>query len=485
MEKIVVCIALLFSLLSACNPQTRQVIEERSTTDSAYITLSLNHPISGLRDGKEDPIARLENLTLFVFDGNQPGSRILDIRQIAQVTSSSISIKMQRCECYLLALANLNEKLEAQLRTYTRLEEFSEALNGDISWIANITNENTTMRSVTMSSSGDLTHITLDLFRETNEELGGKVCQIELEPMLARVIAYGTPTLTNDQIAFLEENVDFRTIYFSKSFYLQRHIKLEGESSPLSKKYAYSPGYEQIKSMSREAITNNVAQTHRVFPRSGLGYTPLAKDVASSDLTRKILYVKETTCPSEHYLVSLVPHVVIRAKIVPKGLKDKLTANEGWIGYKGSYMTEHAYKALVQEISKNIDAYNTPVADMHSSFLTVLKQGLKDNRHKAVMTQCDTSFTVNGIQFYHQSYNYYLLPIRHFDDGEAPQWNSFGRYGVVRNNQYTVLVKSIMGFGRNTFPSEWNLNPIMEKTPISFSLTIKALTNRLMEVDLE
>ena len=65
--------------------------------------------------------------------------------------------------------------------------------------------------------------------------------------------------------------------------------------------------------------------------------------------------------------------------------------------------------------------------------------------------------------------NYYYVPIRHFDDTEAPwsadgktksypdgdgkaEQNWLGRYGVLRNNWYVINVSGIEGFGSATIP---------------------------------
>ena len=171
--------------------------------------------------------------------------------------------------------------------------------------------------------------------------------------------------------------------------------------------------------------------------------------------------------------------------MVPKTLKDGLAPDEGWIRYKGGAMKESVFAALVQEVLKNVDAYNNPVDGMPSSFLEALKQGLKDPEKKGLLTARSAAFTINGIQFYHHSYNYYFLPIRHFGQTEAPLWNSFGRYGVVRNNEYAIHLNTILGYGSNLFPDKLTSERIAEKSSLSFTLTVKDLSSHTAEADLE
>jgi len=452
-----------------------------SSADSAYISFSLDCPQGVLRDGSEDPIHQVRCLSLYIFDGDKPESKLLGIKKLEGNMASPTPIKLVRKECYILSFVNTTEALEKRLQGYTQLKDFREAIKGDISYLADV--DGSKVHSVVMSPvSSDPCHVSEDQFSETIEGLGGKTaCQLEVEPMLARVFVYDVPHVANGEVLLLDEKIAFRTIYFSQEFDLIRRTKLQ----PLAKDYAYSPGYETIKDQALGSLTAEFIGKYRVAPNPVLFYATAGKERNSADLSDKKLYVKETTCPPNQYLVSLVPHIVVRAKVIPKILKDGLAPGEGWVRYKGGVMKESAFASLVQEVLKNIDAYDKPVNGMPSGFLEALKQGLKDSKKKGLITARKASFTINEIQFYHQSYNYYLLPIRHFGQTEAPLWNSFGRYGVVRNNEYAIHLNTILGFGSNLFPDKLTTDRIAEKSSLSFTLTVKELSSHTVEADLE
>ncbi|WP_311141012.1 Mfa1 fimbrilin C-terminal domain-containing protein [Porphyromonas endodontalis] len=456
-----------------------------SSADSAYISFSLDCPQGVLRDGSEDPIHQVRCLSLYIFDGDKPESKLFGIKKLEGNMASPTPIKLVRRECYILSFVNLTEMLEKKLQGYTQLKDFRDAIKGDISYLADV--DGSRIHSIAMSPvSSAPCHVTEDQFSETIEGLVGKTpCKLEVEPMLARVFAYGTPRVANSEVLLLDEEIGFRTIYFSQGFDLIRRTKLEGEEQPLAKDYAYSPGYEALRDQAPGSMTAEFIGKYRVAPNPVLFYAPVGKERNSADLSDKKLYVKETTCPPNHFLVSLIPHIVVRAKVVPKSLKDQLGTEEGWIRYKGGAMRESAFASLVQEVLKNIDAYDKPVNGMPSGFLEALKQGLKDSKKKGLITARKASFTINEIQFYHQSYNYYLLPIRHFGQTEAPLWNSFGRYGVVRNNEYAIHLNTILGFGSNLFPDKLTTDRIAEKSSLSFTLTVKELSSHTIEADLE
>ena len=473
-------------LLLACH--TSSPNKGKTTTaseDSAYISFSLDCPQGVLRDGSEDPIHQVRCLSLYIFDGDKPESKLLGIKKLEGNMASPTPIKLVRKECYILSFVNVTETLERKLQGYTQLKDFRDAIKGDISYLADV--DGSRIHSIAMSPvSSAPCHVAEDQFSETIEGLVGKTpCKLEVEPMLARVFAYDVPHVANSEVLLLDEEIGFRTIYFSQEFDLIRRTELEGEEQPLAKDYAYSPGYEALKDQVASSLTAEFIGKYRVAPNPVLFYATAGKERNSADLSDKKLYVKETTCPPNQYLVSLVPHIVVRAKVIPKILKDGLAPGEGWVRYKGGVMKESAFASLVQEVLKNIDAYDKPVNGMPSGFLEALKQGLKDSKKKGLITARKASFTINEIQFYHQSYNYYLLPIRHFGQTEAPLWNSFGRYGVVRNNEYAIHLNTILGFGSNLFPDKLTTDRIAEKSSLSFTLTVKELSSHTVEADLE
>ena len=356
------------ALLSACHTSSpNKGKTTTSSADSAYLSFSLDCPQGVLRDGSEDPIHQVRCFSLYIFDGDKPESKLFGIKKLEGNMASPTPIKLIRKECYILSFVNVTETLERKLQGYTQLKDFREAIKGDISYLADV--DGSKIHSIAMSPvSSAPCHVTEDQFSETIEGLVGKTpCKLEVEPMLARVFAYGTPRVANGEVLLLDGEIGFRTIYFSQEFDLIRRTKLEGEEQPLAQDYAYSPGYEALRDQEASSLTAEFIGKYRVAPNPVLFYAPVGKERNSADLSDKKLYVKETTCPPNQYLVSLVPHIIVRAKVVPKILKDGLAPGEGWIRYKGGVMKESVFAALVQEVLKNVDAYNNPVDGMPSS----------------------------------------------------------------------------------------------------------------------
>ena len=85
-----------------------------------------------------------------------------------------------------------------------------------------------------------------------------------------------------------------------------------------------------------------------------------------------------------------------------------------------------------------------------------------------------------GLRYYLRSYNYYYLPIEH-----ASSQDGYGHYGIVRNNDYRIEIKSISDFGSPVLmqivdhPEEYT-----PKRAITATLTLTPLTDRESTADL-
>jgi len=66
----------------------------------------------------------------------------------------------------------------------------------------------------------------------------------------------------------------------------------------------------------------------------------------------------------------------------------------------------------------------------------------------------NTPGELNGLRYYVGGVNYYRLPIRHFTDEQIAGgiYNTYGKYGVVRNNTYILKLEAITSLGNPVIP---------------------------------
>lgn len=63
------------------------------------------------------------------------------------------------------------------------------------------------------------------------------------------------------------------------------------------------------------------------------------------------------------------------------------------------------------------------------------------------------SVSYRELSYYKYGVCYYAIPIRHFNDTESPDLMGYGRYGVVRNNVYRVIIEDVRGPGQVHIPT--------------------------------
>lgn len=88
--------------------------------------------------------------------------------------------------------------------------------------------------------------------------------------------------------------------------------------------------------------------------------------------------------------------------------------------------------------------------------------------------------TYKNVTYHPLGLNLYIIPIRHFNASQGvsePQKNTYGYYGVVRNNVYEVTINSISGPGTGVY--DW------ENRFISADVSITPWYKRIQIIDLE
>lgn len=195
------------------------------------------------------------------------------------------------------------------------------------------------------------------------------------------------------------------------------------------------------------------------------------------DLTdnNKIAYCIENTMDDTEQRFGAATRLVLKAQYAPwADTESDFELDEGWFQsyYGGNYtnyknLTElvAAYNAAVAKATKT-DAETALIADC-DNFLDKLKTTYTSNTFPATFADLDqtTHLTpiatenggqitkdnnISGLLWYQKSINYYYYEIRH--DNAADTYMEYGKYGVVRNNYYTLNLKRVNGNGTPWYP---------------------------------
>ena len=166
-------------------------------------------------------------------------------------------------------------------------------------------------------------------------------------------------------------------------------------------------------------------------------------------------YVSETTVDPHHFTYAFLPSLLVGYKVYPTSLNElsDFKSDEGWVSFNGHYYRGHDFTTYMKAILKrNKSTSETkPVVTIPTGYpqdlQAVCEEYVKTYGDKMLLKATGYQgelypIDFKGLRYYLRSYNYYYLPIQH-----APDQEGYGRYGIIRNNDYRIEIKSISDFG--------------------------------------
>lgn len=168
-------------------------------------------------------------------------------------------------------------------------------------------------------------------------------------------------------------------------------------------------------------------------------------DNSFQSLDNNVLYCTENTMQATDQVYAYTTQVVLKAKYART--KAGITENNSWFRYSGILYTFDELKSAYNATPANAEL--KAACDKFAEII-VSKKGDSDPTFADVapdLLNDSTSIKVksSGIDYYHEGICYYKVMIRHDQDNQ--ELMSLGRYGVVRNNWYTLTVTNIRDLG--------------------------------------
>ncbi len=206
------------------------------------------------------------------------------------------------------------------------------------------------------------------------------------------------------------------------------------------------------------ATADAVLAKENVFTPEGYRYSvdPNMSRLTGADLTTQLvagtvssnggwadndgLFATENTVDADNQLMNQLTHVLVKLRYIPQGLPANTTT---WAYYKGVYMD---YATLNSKLKESQQRNSTDESmNMPSGWKKTAQELVK--RRMVIDKPNENSFELFGLKFFQGGVNYYVVPIRHFDDTQQPKSNAYGRYGVVRNHLYKITINSVSRVG--------------------------------------
>lgn len=488
---LVLCLSIL--LLGSCR-KTPKAVDHTATEGN--LTIQLNYLGADLRSGEKDPISAVERLDLYFFSSEEvPAERTLVAHRTfgkAELTTNApLSMSLPVASYYLVAVLNGTPTIQSSLGQgflWTKLFEPAYKL-ADLH-----TKSGNKVTSVVWTNDQGPVQIDKSAF-----DKGASSVPVTLTRTLARVRLFGEPKVPQYMSIDLTNGGTFKVGCRANVSFLMRELapligstesvmEKPGDGSSFATRYAYSPGYQKIASSDKnnqKALLDTyrvVNYAKSIFNIESLKLVP--KTINECDLTQFSYYIPETTVDPDHYSYYFLPAVLIGYKLYPTSLEalGDFKSDEGWVSFNGSYYRGRDFVAYLKAIYKRNKATGNP-----KPLVTIpdgYPKALQDVCEEFVATQGDGMLISSpkyqgelypidykGLRYYLRSYNYYYLPVQH-----APRQERYGRYGIVRNNDYRIEINSISDFGTPLMMMPANHSEeYTSKQPITATLTLTPL----------
>ncbi len=499
MRKFLLFLLPLFFILFSCNREKNKVeiigmdpsmFKEVPKDKEGYLKISIKNNSVNFREGGviKSVFGNIESLTFLFFDGNEASSNLVEVKDF-KLESTDLEnlppIRLLKGKYYLLCIANKTSSFDNLFQKGKTFEEIIKTPHRfSISNFLHL--KGGKVFSSMMSNKGGLKLIEESDF--SNELATASPVELELESMIASLNLDNSKLKIEDNsgVKLIQSDFPsgFTVVNVAKSVYLLRHtrlstsskvVKADNQTEELEDQYAYVSGYEEIATAGNAEIVKTLKSDYIANFATNKDLYEHLKSASFTDPKDNFYYIKESTIPYNYYWQSLVPHIVVAYALAPKSLD--VTPNKGWISYKNSYMKEEDFVEFVENLKKD---QNAPLnLSMQEGFREILLRNL--NRKE--LTEMNAPFSIDGIKFYYKSLNYYAWPIRHFNNTDAPNLKSFGRYGLVRNTEYFIKVKSISWLGDNMPLNLANKDEeLVERAPIRFSIKVVPADEKEQEV---
>lgn len=426
---------------------------------------------------QDDPMARVETIKLVFFDAEN--DRLVKVHEApvnpSQDGTYNWTVKLQKGEYKLLIAANFPERFKDLLNPGKQLTEVTANLKYAITGFTSAKENDGFYHSAAIPMFNSQGLVTIS---EANFSTEAEALSVMIEPLYARVIVVGEPKAKDGFIPkdaqtryFIANTEEYMSLLRVLAPLANGNMEEIGDLSTLKDRYAKSPSYE-LEYLSESKGKQYHYITQKEFDTYSL---PVQRTYADNDLTYTSMYQRELTLKKGAVKVGEAPHVAIAQVWIPSniGINDE-SADRTWFSFNGNYMSRAKFKEYVvsSETGKNIPIYG-------------LKDAIVTSGIKSSDVDKFKAFEKNGIRCYDQGVNYYAVPIRHFLDDVAPQDDSYGRYGIVRGNEYRFSLQSVSAAGSPILVDLSNDNTELKQlVPSSGAISISQLEVREIPVDL-
>lgn len=323
-------VGLVAMMLVGCSQGVRNLeIKPSVLEETTILPLSIraSNEVVLRSDTGEDPLQKVHAILLAFYsveDGAEKLLRTEEFRISNPSELTELNAKVPKGDYKLVVIANPTEAIRGRVKTGALLSRLTEP---DYFGAADLSRQiDASTLAISMFNEQGPVRIAETDFADTPSGIT-KRRAITLEPSLARVFVYGTPTLKGGSLGseparYTINNIALNVALLRPLNLLSTQVQEQiDDKSDRSTRYAAGRLWSLWSSVDPSNITKEVASHVTESYRSARWQT-MQSSVEAYHAERKNLamYAKETAIPSRAYLQGVAPCVVVAYPYVPEGL---------------------------------------------------------------------------------------------------------------------------------------------------------------------
>jgi hypothetical protein len=508
---------LAVAALAACTKENNVTSQNEEDTNYAYLAINVVPTTPATRsdgpgqvDGTE---AESYPTTINVVTFNDAYEK-LGVYSLADLTGTD-AFKVSALTTKILVVVNADNAVSSALSSASTFSDLNAAITEDVS---NITGDNNFLMVSSGEKPGDHGLTTVEVYSTKDEaQLAANRFTVKVDRVAAKV-TLNSATFSADTAIINGWMLDAtNTKYYP---YSERVNYSEDSSASIITCYRQDPNYTDLVA-SGDYTTEFNWYTNADEVSNILGGTTSSVWYAVGNS----LYCHENTMNAASQLYGNTTKALVKAQYVPKALRDSIQTIEDGTGYfriEGKLYTLYTIKYLYDSLSTvtsdsnyaaamvaYMNAFATRMAAVVDSLNTNVGTSLTWSAGsfdemtltelnaipnvgyfaKTVSSTTGTQKYKGVIDYFPNCTNYYYVNINHDYRVEEMQ---LGRWGVVRNNWYTLQVNRITGTGYPYIPDPTDTNtpdpdpdtPDDEYGYIAVDITVNPWTTWTQDVDL-
>ncbi|MCD8176182.1 MAG: Mfa1 family fimbria major subunit [Tannerellaceae bacterium] len=266
-------------------------------------------------------------------------------------------------------------------------------------------------------------------FYDTKKEAEANPVPVIVERVLAKISVTGSNIKLPEGVTYRGQILWDVDLLNRKTYWMREAAKKADGTEEVFGDTDYENWYAEDPNF-RSYSTLNQAELDKEFI-----YVDAYRDIFNS--LGFEAFALENTMSTTDQTANVTTSVVIRLQYL---LLELDWQNAHFFQYNGTVIPHTLFSTYVQNPSL--------IPDNISELKIIIPQIISETGYDLSRPDAiPESFSKYGLNFHKEGICFYRIPIRHFNNSQVPQPMGYGRYGIVRNNSYTINITGINGPG--------------------------------------